>query len=166
MQTHFTPNKVYIDGEAVRLEITRRNGPPSFATIDLEDLPKVMSTGRWTSDPHGYIVCTTARVKLHRLIMSPSDEMVVDHINHDVTDCRKSNLRVVSATLNMQNRKGARRDSASGVRGVYWEESRGKWRVEVRANKVRHRIGRFSTIEEAEAASIAARAWLHPNAVP
>ena len=43
------------------------------------------------------------QVKLHRFIMSTPDNLVVDHINHNSLDNRKSNLRNVSIRENNRN---------------------------------------------------------------
>lgn len=53
----------------------------------------------------------------------------------------------------MENRKGARRDSTSGVRGVRWVEQLKKWRAEVRHNNKTIHVGYYATIEEADAAA-------------
>lgn len=51
----------------------------------------------------------------------------------------------------------------SGVRGVTWDGTTGKWRGEVAHHGVKHRTGRFSTIEEAAEAVSTLRATLHTN---
>lgn len=64
--------------------------------------------------------------------MDCTDDRVVDHINHDTLDNRKSNLRVVTVSENQQNRKGSRAGSKSGVRGVSWDEKNKDWIVNVK----------------------------------
>lgn len=51
----------------------------------------------WRKDVDGYIVSTVNRksLYLHRYLMNAEDGMVVDHINHDIADNRRTNLRVV-----------------------------------------------------------------------
>lgn len=53
---------------------------------------------------------------LHRKVMNvvPNDGFVVDHINNDRLDCRISNLRIASYSLNCHNRKRKKR-----TRGTY-----------------------------------------------
>ena len=161
MQHQFTPNKVILEGDVARIEITRRNGDSLLAVIDREDLGKVLSAGRWTASPLNYIVCNNTRQQLHRLVMNAPKGAVVDHVNHDPLDCRKINLRITNHMGNMQNRRGAQANSKSGVRGVHWAKHRNKWRVIVRANGVRHNIGYFDSIDDAEVAAITARSLLH-----
>ena len=48
-------------------------------------------------------------VRLHRLIMQAPRGLVVDHINRDVLDNRKSNLRVVDHSVNNRNRAKQKR---------------------------------------------------------
>lgn len=46
-----------------------------------------------------------------------------------------AHLRVVLTNKeNQENRKGANRNSQSGVRGVIWDKRRGKWRADVQHN--------------------------------
>lgn len=72
--------------------------------------------------------------------------MVVDHINHNITDNRKCNLRVCTQDENMRNRKPDR-NSKSGIKGVYPEN--GKWRVMISYNRKQYRLGTYSDIQEA-----------------
>lgn len=61
-------------------------------------------------------------VLLHRYILGLSDECkeyIADHINHDTTDNRKSNLRIVTYSQNAMN-ACAPTNNTSSVRGVSW----------------------------------------------
>ncbi len=55
----------------------------------------------------------------------------VDHINHSRDDNRWANLRIVSRSCNLRNSK-VRKGSVSGVTGVTWNKSSGKWLAYVR----------------------------------
>lgn len=60
----------------------------------------------------------------------PCDE--VDHINHDKTDNRLKNLRVVTRRVNSKNQK-MRSDNTSGVTGVKWDKKTGKWVAQIKS---------------------------------
>lgn len=93
------------------------------ALIDVEDAHKV-SGYKWYLHRGGYAyrnLLIGGRHRfclLHRLITSAPRGSEVDHLNHNKLDCRKSNLRVVDKSRNMQNRKGADRRNKLGLRGV------------------------------------------------
>lgn len=82
---------------------------------------------------------------LHKMI-KPSSE-VVDHINGDKLDNRRSNLRVVTRSLNRVNSKMQR--NKSGFRGVYWRPDRNHWIARMNAGGKYHYIGSFKTKLEA-----------------
>src|SRR6266436_1483001 len=69
-------------------------------------------TGRGGSKPS-----RTGRIYMHRLIMGAKEGQLVDHINGDGLDNRKSNLRFATHALNLAN--SVLRNPASGFRGVY-----------------------------------------------
>lgn len=59
--------------------------------------------------------------------LAPGDERVIDHINRDRLDNRRSNLRIVTRAVNGRNvpsRKGT-----SQYRGVCWDRALSKWRA-------------------------------------
>lgn len=82
-------------------------------------------------------------------------EHEVDHINGNKTDNRICNLREVTKKQNQENRKNF--NGKSGVRGVCWAESAGKWKAYIRHNKKLYNLGLFDSKEEAGAAAKAAR---------
>jgi len=70
------------------------------------------------------------RFRIHRLLTEAPQGLEVDHINGDSLDNRRSNLRVVTRAQNSQNRRGADRDSRSGIRGVRMHRS--SWQASLR----------------------------------
>jgi len=85
-------------------------------------------------------------------------EFEIDHINGITTDNRISNLRLTSKVQNAQNVKIPKTNS-TGVKGVYFDKSRNKFCAEIICNKIKYRLGRFDTLEEAsEARKMAANA--------
>lgn len=87
------------------------------------------------------------------------DEMI-DHVNGDRSDNRICNLREASRSENLMN-STLRKDNTSGVKGVILRH--GKWCVEIKVAKKRHRVGYFDSLEEAKAAVEAARITLHKD---
>jgi hypothetical protein len=65
---------------------------------------------------NGY-ACSSGML-MHRAVKPCQPDEVVDHINHDRLDNRRSNLRALSRSVNCQNRAGAQKNSRSGYRGV------------------------------------------------
>jgi hypothetical protein len=85
---------------------------------------------------------------MHRVIMNPPTDMVVDHINGNGLDNRRSNLRIVTRG---ENSRLARNIPAnrSGFRGVSWSSKRGKWRAAIGFYGVDKSIGYFSDAADA-----------------
>jgi len=84
----------------------------------------------------------------------PKEE--IDHINRDKGDNRWSNLRHVSRSVNMRNRPLVS-NNRSGVIGVCWSKSTGKWQVliSIESGKQKH-LGVFEDFDEAVAVRKAA----------
>jgi hypothetical protein len=80
-------------------------------------------------------------VYLHREIMGNPKGMV-DHINGDIFDCRRSNLRVATNSQNQMNSK-KRAGRSSIYRDVSWNKQRGAWKAQIRVDRRDFFIGYF-----------------------
>ena len=88
----------------------------------------------------------------------------VDHINGDGTDNRWCNLRDVDRLTNGKN-ISLKVNNDSGLHGVSWNESRGKWRVRIMVDHKEQFLGRFSDFFEAACArkSAEVKSGFHEN---
>lgn len=93
---------------------------------------------------------------LHRLIwlyMTGKDPNVIDHINGDKQDNRWANMRDTTMATNNKN-KPTQKNTSSGIVGVFWVKSRGKWKAQIKNNGRSRSIGHYDTIFDAAAARI------------
>ncbi len=90
-------------------------------------------------------------VLMHRLILGALPGQLVDHINGDGLDNRRSNLRIASAAGNARN---AATRGASGVVGV--RRSNKKWLASIAPDGVEISLGLWE--EQADAAGVYAAA--------
>lgn len=101
-------------------------------------------------DKHDYKAHTIIWCLYHNRWPLPGK--VIDHINGIVTDNRKENLREVSNSDNMKNRKGLAAHNTTGAAGVCWVESRAKWLAHVKSNRKFINGGYYNSFEDAVAA--------------
>lgn len=102
--------------------------------VDDEDEP-IFDQYKWHISDSGYVVWRGKKdgekqtIRLHRLIAKPTNGLVVDHINRNKLDNRRSNLRCVTQAVNLQNRSGI-----ENAKGYYRSKSEisnvGKWVVD------------------------------------
>lgn len=92
---------------------------------------------------------------------APND---VDHINGERSDNRFCNLRAVTRSENMQNRRKVGRSNSSGFLGVSWVAAQKKWSARIRTpGRGKYlSLGFFDAPEDAYAAYVEAKRVLHP----
>ena len=106
--------------------------------------------------------------KAHRLawlyVYGEFPKGCIDHINHDNSDNRISNLRDVTQKENSKNASMSK-NNTSGHTGVYWEKLISKWRAAIFSDGKRIHIGVFRHKKDAVAARKAAeiKYGFHPN---
>lgn len=90
-------------------------------TIDASD-ESMLGSIAWTPSPDGYLVgwVDGKSVSLHRYLLlgTSTSPLVVDHIDRDKSNCRRSNLRTVTRAENTENTAHPILLSSSGRRGV------------------------------------------------
>lgn len=123
--------------------------------VDEADFPKV-AAHTWHKTNKGYWRSKALKMSVHRFILGDiPDGMVVDHINGDKSDNRRSNLRIVTPHQNAFN-NGISRANTSGMTGVYYRKDRGKWKAGICYNRNQIWYPKlFDSYEEAVAARLA-----------
>jgi hypothetical protein len=128
------------------------------AIIDREDL-EMIAKYNWNAQCrrhtcYAYTAIGRAVVGMHRYIMGARRGQVVDHINGDGLDNRRSNLRFATASQNRMNSSKSRSQSTTSIyKGVYYEKGgkrKKRWRGRIDIGGKKTHLGRFLT--EAEAA--------------
>lgn len=156
-------NHYEIRDDLTAIFLKRRNGEILETVIDTADLAKVREFkgswyASWNSHTNSFYVLGNLTVgfkkqisvRLHRFLMNAPYDCVVDHINGNPLDNRRTNLRVCSNDENMRNRRKLSR-CRSRHKGVTFDDSKVacKWRARISVDGKRICIGYFATEEEA-----------------
>ena len=88
-------------------------------------------------------------VLMHRAVLGIVElDPDVDHRDGDGLNNQKTNLRRATHAGNASNIK-VRRDSKSGLKGVYWSEKNRRWAAQIRTGGKQVWLGYFGSPEEA-----------------
>ena len=108
-------NKIYLVG---------RKGKGKYTLVDYEDYMRLKKY-HWhisiNTSGITYVSRTTKdnkKIYLHREILNPPDNYLIDHINMNGLDNRKENLRLATKQQNLVN-SPKQRNNTSGYKGVY-----------------------------------------------
>ena len=115
--------------------------------IDLADL-EIVLTKKWRFWRGDFFTGNYKPIQIYRFLMQPNDDQVVDYINGNRWDNRRSNLRITTQQKNTIN-KEIQSNNKSGVAGVRWDKDRKKWAVEIRENGIKLHLGRYENLEDA-----------------
>lgn len=168
-------NEFEIRGNTTAIFLKRRDGAILETIIDTTDLPKAQEFPNlwyavWNSDINSFYVQGNIRKGkgkrdshfLHRWITGAQKGQVVDHINHNTLDNKRStNLRVVTNAENIQNRIKLQKNNTSGVSGVVWDKRRGKWKAQIQVNAKMINLGSYKNKDDAVKIAIQARLKYH-----
>lgn len=118
--------------------------------IDLDDVEKVKELNwNYLSRKCPY-ARSTKGILLHRYLMNCPKNMVVDHIDRNIFDNRKSNLRITTQLINANNIVKDNENTKTGYTGITvdlrWKP---KYKVRVRVNGKRIYFGQYPTLERA-----------------
>ncbi len=119
--------------------------------FDFADFP-IVSRYSWSRMKNGYYKTSlgsrkAGHILLHRLLMNPPDDLVVDHIDGDKNNYCRSNLRICSTAENSRNTT-IQKDNCSGYKGVSYDSRRNKWVARIYKEK-QFFLGQFDTPQEA-----------------
>ncbi len=110
------------------LHIINLKNEEVYTKIDKEDYERV-SNYKWSLKKEKYGERITSNDRklekqyLHQFILGKAEGKVIDHINRDPLDNRKSNLRHTTPSINSTNAR-ARTESKTNIRGVYYRKAR------------------------------------------
>jgi hypothetical protein len=91
---------------------------------------------------------------IHRLVflhVHGYEPKIVDHLNGDRSDNRLANLRDVTQSINLRNRRVSSANK-SGITGVFWCTDKGRWAARIKVNRRTTHLGYFTDIQDAAAA--------------
>ncbi len=171
MANHKKGNNYIVDKEnnIAKIELHRRNKENLWVTIDLEDLERVIKFPyTWFALKYNsatddlYAGCSEYHPELkqsrpyylHQFITGIRDKRI-DHINTNIRDNRKENLRVISVSDNGRNRAKRNVNNKSGYRNACWLKKYNAWVVQLQINGRNTLLGKFPKEQLKEAGKFA-----------
>lgn len=145
-RSKFDPNEFrFIGNDVVEFDTYDVNGNVAATyKIDAEDYP-IISKYKWRT-LKGYASYGAKIHYLHRLITHAKIGQQIDHINLDITDNRKCNLRIVNNSLNQNNKRGYNK---FGYKGIEYHKTINKWSAYIRISNKQYHSPCYQSKEEA-----------------
>lgn len=142
---NYRPKPVLPQGDNVRMIAV---GDGCYAYVDTADY-EWLNQRTWHLDS-GYAARTEKgkTILMHRLIMQPPQELIVDHIDGNRANNCRGNLRVCTRMENARNRR-LHCDSASRFKGAHYHKRTGRWYARLCFRGQRFWLGYFDTEVEA-----------------
>lgn len=152
---------VYEKDEVSDYALIKHKGVEKKIRFDKKDI-ETINKYKWYIGSHGYAVTydrisgkkDAKKILMHRLLMGKAGHLVVDHINRDKLDNRKSNLRFLSQARNTFN-KTPQRNNKTGFSGVNLHKN-GKYIVSIELDNKPVHLGYFCCMEDAVKCRLAA----------
>lgn len=162
-------NTYFIEGDSVRIEFRQKDGTILNGYIDLDDLKyslidfKYTWRAHWSTESKAYYVESTIYLgntkpvnfveRLHIYLMNPehNQNIVIDHIDGNTLNNRRSNLRIAWDDTNSRNRTRLNCNNTTGYRNVIYNKTYKKkpYHVQLQINGKNKVLGRFDDVHEA-----------------
>ena len=123
------------------------------ALVD-KDVFERLSKHKWFFEDSGYPMTNIKedgkwkKERMHYFIMEKKEGKIIDHINRNRLDNRKSNLRYATYSENFHNADISKRNK-SGYKGVHWDKQSQKWRAMASVKGKQKHIGLYDCKKEA-----------------
>lgn len=106
---------------------------------------------------------TGERIRAHRYIMAAPPNTYVDHVDGNPFNNMRDNLRLATNAENQMNARPHRDKKSKLPKGITYSKSNPSFPFQVRLswNGVRHQVGYFKTVADAEAAYKRAVEFFH-----
>lgn len=147
-----------ISGRCAVIPLRKRRGDCLYVTIDVEDLP-LIDGKKLRRDGKNYVIVTetvdgkTIHTGLHRMIVTAPEGQLVNHIDHNPLNNRRSNLRACTGSEAQRWRqlcpKMKRSDIQSKYKGVYYDRTAKRWKASIYYDKRPITLGRHRNEDEA-----------------
>lgn len=126
---------------------------PQFTTIDADDweLVRHFNWTAWKNHDTWYARSTT-NVLMHRLILGITKAgraIETDHRDRNGLNNCRGNLRIVSRSVNLQNRRKFKNSTSSTFVGVVPNNNGKRWKARIYFNKGYQLLGTHDTAEQA-----------------
>lgn len=136
-----------------KLQISKRTRNDVFAFIDDDEFDRVSQYSWSLMKGKSGIFYAKSQINgkftyLHRFIINAPKGVIVDRVNRNGLDNRKSNLRLSNLQQNAFNSKIFSHNT-SGYKGVYWDKDRNKWCAQIMVNQKTIHLGRTINLQDA-----------------
>lgn len=149
-RTQKDKNNIYYKNGNYIMDIYNKDSKKIGETIIDKNKIKEISEYKWHFDTYGYIR-TSTKIKglyLHQLILPKKEKFDIDHINGNILDNRKKNLRHILHRENIYNAKISK-NNTSGITGVVWDKERNMWMAQLHLNRKHIFLGRYNNKKNA-----------------
>jgi hypothetical protein len=130
-----------------------------FALVDPDDYPQLCKykwflakgkntnyAARWHRPPNSK---KRKKIPMHRHILKPPPNLLVDHINHNGLDNRRQNLRLATHSQNLANRKKTTSKTLSKYKGLEFDKTTKKFKARITVKGKKIFLGSFNSETQA-----------------
>lgn len=156
-------NKYRIVGNIVEIDIYSQSLGSYQTKVSLCDLPKLQRKNntwrpvKFKNSNTIYVIGFDKKVNgysknilLHRYLLNPRDEEIIDHINGNGLDNTRENLRIVNGKINMRNRNKVNKNNTLDEPNITFVKDKGKYRVGFMEDRHFIFIGYFNDLKNAK----------------